>query len=134
MLAHSDRPDDPSSAPYNPLLQVALKHTYTGVVNNYLSMQLALTGKEVTVEGDAGHMEVCPCCRYRSLETRAEFEICRVCFWEDDGTTELHRHSGPNHQTLSDAQSNFRRLGAITEASRQYVLPDGKKRYALMIP
>lgn len=134
MLAHSDQPDDPTSALYNPLLQLALEYSYIGVVNNYLSTQLALPGKEVTVEGDVGDMEVCPCCRYRSLETGASYDICGVCFWEDDGTTELHRHSGPNHQTLSDAQRNFRHLGAVTEASRQYVLADGKNRYALMIP
>ncbi|WP_309446938.1 CPCC family cysteine-rich protein [Clostridium sp.] len=26
----------------------------------------------------------CLCCGYMTLETSAEFDICHVCFWEDD--------------------------------------------------
>lgn len=26
----------------------------------------------------------CLCCGYKSLDTRGEFDICAVCFWEDD--------------------------------------------------
>nr|WTB36094.1 CPCC family cysteine-rich protein [Streptomyces sp. NBC_00830] len=26
-----------------------------------------------------------PCCRYVTLEQRGMYEICPVCFWEDDG-------------------------------------------------
>lgn len=53
-----------------------------------------------------------------------------MCFWEDDGTTEADSRSGPNHQTLRDARENFQRIGAVTDAERRYVLPDGKERYA----
>ncbi|WP_167224384.1 CPCC family cysteine-rich protein [Massilia rubra] len=134
MLAHSVEPDDPTRTLYDPLLQLALEYNYMGVVNTYLSMQLALPDRDVTVEGDVDEMVVCPCCRYLSLQTSANDEICRVCFWEDDGTTELSSRSGPNHQTLRQAQENFQRIGAVTEASRRYVLPDGKQRYGLAIP
>lgn len=27
----------------------------------------------------------CPCCRYKTLYGRGGYEICKVCFWEDDG-------------------------------------------------
>lgn len=27
----------------------------------------------------------CPCCRYVTLRARGGYEICKVCFWEDDG-------------------------------------------------
>ena len=26
----------------------------------------------------------CLCCGYRTLDTRGEYDICPVCFWEDD--------------------------------------------------
>lgn len=27
----------------------------------------------------------CPCCGFLTLDERGTFEICPVCFWEDDG-------------------------------------------------
>ena len=30
----------------------------------------------------------CPCCKYKTLHARGDFEICKVCFWEDDGQDE----------------------------------------------
>jgi hypothetical protein len=27
----------------------------------------------------------CPCCGYPTLGTRGGYEICRICWWEDDG-------------------------------------------------
>ena len=27
----------------------------------------------------------CPCCGYETLGERGAFEICGVCWWEDDG-------------------------------------------------
>ncbi|HET7864112.1 MAG TPA: CPCC family cysteine-rich protein, partial [Burkholderiaceae bacterium] len=43
----------------------------------------------------------CPCCDYFTLNRRGEYDICRICFWEDSGQ-DVDRpddHSGPNHQT-----------------------------------
>ena len=65
-----------------------------GVVNTYLSMQPALPDGNVTVEDDVDEMVACPCCRYLSVQTSANDEIGRVCFWEDEGMTELSSHSG----------------------------------------
>ena len=28
---------------------------------------------------------LCPCCHFRTLQGRGGFEICSICFWEDDG-------------------------------------------------
>jgi Cysteine-rich CPCC len=33
--------------------------------------------------------EPCPCCGCLTLDDRRRFEICSVCFWEDDGQDEL---------------------------------------------
>ena len=61
----------------------------------------------------------CPCCRCLTLMERAAYEICHVCWWEDDGQDDPHadeRWGGPNGSlTLSEARENFRRLGAVEE-------------------
>jgi hypothetical protein len=54
----------------------------------------------------------CPCCGYRTLSERGGFDICQVCYWEDDGQddhdTEQVR-GGPNGAlSLTAARENFR--------------------------
>lgn len=49
----------------------------------------------------------CPCCNYYTLDERASYDICPICNWEDDGTTEPDKVSGPNHTTLARARENF---------------------------
>lgn len=125
-----DELDDPMSSFYEPLLQVALRRSYAGVVNSYLASQIATLGHHEPVHGDVEVLATCPCCGYRTLPEPAAYEICRVCFWEDDGTTELDQMSGPNHMTLREARLNVQRMGAVTEAAQRHVLRDGRERYA----
>jgi len=58
----------------------------------------------------------CPCCRFKTLLGRAGFEICPVCYWEDDGQDEHDADTvrgGPNGAlSLRMAQENFARIGA----------------------
>ena len=53
----------------------------------------------------------CPCCGYPTLGGRAEYEICELCFWEDDGQDAPNADEvwgGPNHgYSLTEAQQNF---------------------------
>jgi hypothetical protein len=53
----------------------------------------------------------CPCCRSKTLRGRGQFEICPVCFWEDDGQDEDDAEfvkGGPNGAlSLRQAQINF---------------------------
>ncbi len=35
-------------------------------------------------------MVPCPCCRYETLTEHATFEMCPVCWWEDDGQSNHH--------------------------------------------
>src|SRR3954453_21693047 len=41
----------------------------------------------------------CPCCDYFTLEERRAWDICPVCYWEDDGHDlgDLDKPSGCNH-------------------------------------
>ncbi len=51
---------------------------------------------------------LCPCCYMPTLDERAGFDICTICFWEDDGQdtddAEIIR-GGPNHDySLKEAR------------------------------
>ena len=57
----------------------------------------------------------CECCGYLTLPKQGDFEICPVCFWEDDGQDGLDADeiSGPNGSlSLTAARENFRQYGA----------------------
>ena len=51
----------------------------------------------------------CPVCGYLTLDERDSFEICSICFWEDDGIDDCEANlmSGPNHMTLNEARHKF---------------------------
>jgi hypothetical protein len=55
----------------------------------------------------------CPCCGYPTLGGRGGYEICELCWWEDDGTDDEEAEevkSGPNHSySLAEARENFTR-------------------------
>jgi hypothetical protein len=59
----------------------------------------------------------CPCCKFKTLCGRAAYEICPICFWEDDGQDEHDAdeiRGGPNgFLSLKQAQTNFREYGAV---------------------
>jgi hypothetical protein len=69
----------------------------------------------------------CPCCRYVTLTERGSFEICPVCFWEDDGQDDPDADvvpGGPNGQlSLTQARQNFALLGACDARCRAFVRP-----------
>jgi hypothetical protein len=69
----------------------------------------------------------CPCCRSKTLLQRGEFDICPVCFWEDDGQDDDDAddvHGGPNGDlSLTEAQANYRRIGASREQDLPHVRP-----------
>ncbi len=69
----------------------------------------------------------CPCCKFRTLHSRGEYEICQVCFWEDDGQDEHDAdvvRGGPNHDlSLRQGQLNFASYGAVQERFRKFVRP-----------
>lgn len=85
---------------------------------------------------------VCPCCGCRTLDERGAYDICPVCFWEDDAyivmcdgklkglrfegelrdEDVLDVPSGANHGlTLREGRENYRRLGACEESMRMHV-------------
>jgi len=53
----------------------------------------------------------CPCCRFKTLHARGQFEMCPVCFWEDEGQDDHDAdevRGGPNGSlSLTRARANF---------------------------
>ena len=69
----------------------------------------------------------CPCCGFYTLNEKADntFQICPVCYWEDDGV-QLHEpdyEGGANNVSLMQAKENFKSFGAIEKRYKEYVRP-----------
>jgi|SRR5690606_3609804 len=73
----------------------------------------------------AGPRFACPCCRFLTLGERGGFQICPVCFWEDDGQGDHDAESvrgGPNGTlSLAEARRNFAAFGACEERFKDRV-------------
>jgi Cysteine-rich CPCC len=58
----------------------------------------------------------CPCCGDRTLDDRRRFEICPVCFWQDDGQDDIDADivcGGPNGTlSLTQARQNYQEFGS----------------------
>lgn len=68
----------------------------------------------------------CPVCGYMTLEERDAFEICGICFWEDDGIDDFEANieSGPNHMTLNEGRKKFEdaKLRILTDWETENIL------------
>ncbi len=93
---------------------------------------------------------ICLCCGYRTLDERGAFDICPVCFWEDDvyimfekidqtgeidtmynhnncddddynGEDVLDIKSSANHLlTLRQGRENYKKIGACCKEELKY--------------
>lgn len=67
----------------------------------------------------------CPCCGFLTLSEEGSdtYEVCPVCFWEDDGLQALQPDfaGGANTVSLNEARSNFKEFGACTREDRRNV-------------
>ncbi|QCR31919.1 hypothetical protein C1N55_06885 [Lysinibacillus sp. SGAir0095] len=55
----------------------------------------------------------CPCCGYKTMDSDGNFEICTICFWEDDPYQKENVYeTGANHIPLIEAQRNYISYGA----------------------
>ncbi|HLG61050.1 MAG TPA: CPCC family cysteine-rich protein [Ktedonosporobacter sp.] len=86
-----------------------------------------LNNKSVQAPAVEGVKYSCPCCGYKTLDERGGYDICPVCFWEDDGQDDAdattNRPFGPNHISLAQARENYKRIGACDERILQHVRP-----------
>ncbi len=111
--------------------------------------------KAVKEKGKIKKKYQCLCCGYMTLETKGEFDICPVCFWEDDAylifddqsntffslyyeideipeETLLDIPSGANHRlTLREGRKNYKKYGACKKSLKKYVRKPKKKEYPI---
>lgn len=61
----------------------------------------------------------CPCCGYLVFDERGCYEICPVCFWEDDGVqiADPWFSGGANEPSLEQSQRNFAQSQAGVRAA-----------------
>jgi len=108
MLANEDPPNDSENYKYDELIIIALSAEFKGVTNAFLAENMITMGVGTyKVCGELEPLEICPCCEYRTLNSRGDYEICRLCNWEDNGADQLEQYSGPNHMTLGEAKKQF---------------------------
>lgn len=106
--AQPEPPEEVQDPRYDALLLIALRAEYRGVTHGYLRRCLREAGLgDYAVSADTEYLEACPCCGYRTLSARGEYQICDLCHWEDDGSQALDVLSGPNHKTLGQAREHF---------------------------
>lgn len=58
----------------------------------------------------------CKCCRKMTIELRDSFEVCPVCFWEDDPlqSEDEDYSGGANEISLKEARANYSKFGAMS--------------------
>ena len=62
----------------------------------------------------------CPCCGYAVLTAAGAYEVCPLCFWEDDGqdgAQAVASVGGPNRISLEQARVNVLMFGAADRAN-----------------
>jgi hypothetical protein len=83
--------------------------------------------KNVVRPPQPGMFHACPCCGFTTLPERAGFDICPVCYWEDDGQDDHDAdvvRGGPNYSlSLTKARENFREFGACERKHIKNVRP-----------
>jgi len=71
-------------------------------------------------------MYTCPCCGYKTLEEEppGTFDICPVCFWEDDESqfNNPDIRGGANAESLREAQRNFLKTGTGDGSNRDEIV------------
>lgn len=69
----------------------------------------------------------CPCCGYRTLREKpgGTYNICEVCFWEDDPIQldDPEYEGGANRVSLRQGQKNFQEFGACERDMIKNVRP-----------
>lgn len=67
----------------------------------------------------------CPCCGFLTLSEKppGTFEICPVCYWEDDYAQYNHPDlaGGANKESLYQARKNFKKFGASSKKVLNFV-------------
>ncbi|MEP3890414.1 MAG: CPCC family cysteine-rich protein [Hellea sp.] len=102
---------DPSDSKYDDILIEYAKEDFQFWNNDQLLEALDALGHKTRRLIGTLKLYACPCCGANSLTERGEWDICPICWWEDDGTDNEEASlyfSGPNNGLqLTAARINF---------------------------
>lgn len=107
---------DPEHTRFDAAITLYLRDRRGRATNEYLLREVGLLDRTVTaVTGAVPDAEPCPCCGQRTIGERGSYEICPVCWWEDDGQDDDRAdkvYGGPNGGvSLTEARRNFLSYG-----------------------
>ncbi|MDF2843482.1 MAG: hypothetical protein K0R00_1908 [Herbinix sp.] len=72
---------------------------------------------------------ICPCCGYPTLDSNAEYDICIMCNWEDDGQgdedADIVKGGLNGDYLLSQARINFVKYMCMYEPGRDMRIAGG---------
>ncbi|MBQ5602468.1 MAG: hydrolase [Clostridia bacterium] len=65
----------------------------------------------------------CPCCGFYTLDIPMEYDICPVCYWEDDPAQRKDEtyDGGANKVSLIQARKNYKEFGACEDWLLKFV-------------
>ena len=71
-----------------------------------------------------------PCCGYNTFISKpvGEYDICSVCYWEDDPfqSKDPNLEGFANRVSLNQAKENFKKFGAVEERLVEFARPPKK--------
>jgi cysteine-rich CPCC protein len=113
----SAMPDDENPSPEELERRARWFHDYVERLEKHSVVRAAKEGQRFA----------CPCCGFLTLRERGGFQVCKVCFWEDDGQDDHDAdvvRGGPNGLlSLTRARANFAAFGASDERNKKHVRP-----------
>lgn len=63
----------------------------------------------------------CPCCGYYTLDSEGMYDICPVCFWEDNNEVEdPNEYDDCNKMSLNEARKNYLEFGTCKKDMKKY--------------
>lgn len=84
---------------------------FDGIKDNYLHVLIMYTLNKLLKK------ETCPCCGYKTLRERNNWETCPICKWMDDDLQSIKPDlkGGANKESLREAQKNYKEIGRVSK-------------------
>lgn len=107
---------------FDPVVILGLKHKNSILNNKFLAKNVSIIrSAEIKVVGDEIDQKVkCPCCYFYTLSSKSNYDVCAICYWEDDGSHE-EQYSVANQNSLSAYRKNFFLKQDKTQLEEKYI-------------